>query len=156
MLVESRKIYFYLCVLLIVDFLILLWVGKNLSISYDEASHFFEPLDFGGFLSNLSVFLFGQNDIGLRMLFLLLHLCNAVLMFIFAKGFLKRPSDALFCVLLFLRMICVCAWARRISPSQTKRINARISLVIVITPFAPHCSVKQSKRNCFRIIRFGA
>ena len=102
MLVESRKIYFYLCVLLIVDFLILLWVGKNLSISYDEASHFFEPLDFGGFLSNLRVFLFGQTDIGLRILFLLLHLCNAVLMFLFAKGFLKRPSDALFCVLVFL------------------------------------------------------
>ena len=117
MLVESRKIYFYLCVLLIVDFLILLWVGKNLSISYDEASHFFEPLDFGGFLSNLSVFLFGQNDIGLRILFLLLHLCNAVLMFIFAKGFLKRPSDALFCVLLFLLLPGVNAAAILISNS---------------------------------------
>lgn len=84
MLVESRKIYFYLCVLLIVDFLILLWVGKNLSISYDEASHFFEPLDFGGFLSNLSVFLFGQNDIGLRMLF-------------FAFAFVQCSINVYFC-----------------------------------------------------------
>ncbi len=79
-----------------------MWLSSTLSISYDEAQDFFNPHDFGGFVSYFSVRLFGQNDWGLRLPFLLLHLWNALLMFYFAKGFLKRPSDALFCALLFL------------------------------------------------------
>ncbi|MDE5603177.1 MAG: hypothetical protein K2I71_04575, partial [Helicobacter sp.] len=34
--------------------------------------------------------------------FLFFHFCNALLLFYFSKNFLKRPSDALFCTLLFL------------------------------------------------------
>ncbi|TLD80670.1 hypothetical protein LS70_008860 [Helicobacter sp. MIT 11-5569] len=79
----------------------LLWLLSTLSISYDEAKEFFNPSSFGGFAGAYSVRLFGQNDFALRLPFLLLHFCNASLMFYLSKGFLKRPSDAIFATLLF-------------------------------------------------------
>ena len=97
---ETRN-YFWLFALLILSSCALLWLSSTLSISYDEAQSFFNAQDFGGFASRLSVQLFGQNDFALRLPFLLLHLCNTLLMFYLAKGFLKRDTDALFCALLF-------------------------------------------------------
>lgn len=98
---EQTRNYFWLFVLLILSGCALLWLSSTLSISYDEARIFFNPRDFGSFASAFSVRLLGQNDFALRLPFLLLHLCNTLLMFYLAKGFLKRDTDALFCALLF-------------------------------------------------------
>ena len=98
---EQTRNYFWLFALLISSSCALLWLSSTLSISYDEAQSFFNAQDFGGIVSRLSVQLFGQNDFALRLPFLLLHLCNTLLMFYLAKGFLKRNTDALFCALLF-------------------------------------------------------
>ena len=114
---ENKKAYLFLFFILLIDFFLLLWVGKNLSISFYEAQSFFNPHDFAGYYAKLSVSLFGRSDIGLRIGFLLLHLCNGVLMFLLAKTFLKRPSDAVFCALLFLLLPGVNAGAILISNS---------------------------------------
>ena len=114
---ENKKAYLFLFFILLIDFFLLLWVGKNLSISFYEAQSFFNPRDFAGYYAKLSVSLFGRSDIGLRIGFLLLHLCNGVLMFLLAKTFLKRPSDAVFCALLFLLLPGVNAGAILISNS---------------------------------------
>ncbi|MCI5633042.1 hypothetical protein [Helicobacter sp.] len=98
---EQTRNYFWLFALLVSSSCALLWLSSTLSISYDEAQSFFNAKDFGGIVSRLSVQLFGQNDFALRLPFLLLHLCNTLLMFYLAKGFLKRNTDALFCALLF-------------------------------------------------------
>ena len=114
---ENKKAYLFLFFILLIDFFLLLWVGKNLSISFYEAQSFFNPRDFAGYYAKLSVSLFGRSDIGLRIGFLFLHLCNGVLMFLLAKTFLKRPSDAVFCALLFLLLPGVNAGAILISNS---------------------------------------
>lgn len=114
---EREKTYLYLFFILVVDFCLLLWVGKNLSISFYEAQTLASSRDFAGYFGRLSVELFGANDVGLRIGFLALHLCNAVLLFFLAKGFLKRPSDAIFCVLLFLLLPGVNAGAILVSNS---------------------------------------
>ncbi len=114
---ERERIYLYLFLILLVDFCLLFWVGKNLSVSFYEVQTFAYPQDFAGYFSKLSIGLFGASDVGLRSGFLVLHLCNAVLMFFLAKDFLKRPSDAIFCVLLFLLLPGVNAGAILVSNS---------------------------------------
>ena len=99
---ESKiPVFLRFLLVLCMSFCVLLWFLTTISISHNEAIVFFEQKGIAGFLSHLSVRFFGQNDFGLRLPFLILHLCNAYLMFIFARGFLKLPSDAVFCVALF-------------------------------------------------------
>lgn len=107
----------------------LLFLLSTLSISYDEAQEFFNPSNLGGLISHLSVRILGQTDFGLRAPFLLLHFCNAFLMFYFAKDFLKRPSDALFCALLFLLLPGTNAAALLVSNSG---IVITLSLILCI------------------------
>ncbi len=98
----QMRSFLWLILLFCLSLSALLWLLSMLSISYDEARNFFNPYDVSGHLSRLGVRLLGQNDWGLRTPFLFLHFLNALLLFYFSQGFLKRPSDAFFCVLLFL------------------------------------------------------
>lgn len=98
----QKLIYPLFLVLLVLDFCMLLWALNTLSISYDEAVGFFHPVKLNDYLANFGVWIFGQNDLGLRIPFVILHLCNAVLLFIFSLKFLKRKGDALLCVAIFM------------------------------------------------------
>lgn len=98
--IKTFSIY-CLFALLCTHFVLLLLFLQTLSISQNEALIFFDSNTLSSFLAHLSVNLFGQNDFALRLPFLLLHLCNTLLMFYFSLGFLKRPNDAIFASLLF-------------------------------------------------------
>ncbi|TLD89073.1 hypothetical protein [Helicobacter sp. MIT 05-5294] len=119
----------WLCLLLCLSLGALSYLLNTLSISYNEAKEFFNPRSFGGFAGYFSTQIFGQNDWGLRVPFLLLHLLNAFLMFFFAQGFLKRPSDALMCAFLFLLIPGVNAAALLVSNSG---IVIALSLILCI------------------------
>ena len=98
----NNRLYWLLILCLGIDFCLLLGMIEDLSVSYYEALNFFEGQGLEAYLARLGVKILGQNDIGLKIPFVLLNLINAVLLFFYAKGFLKRESDALVCVILFL------------------------------------------------------
>ncbi|MDD3325211.1 MAG: glycosyltransferase family 39 protein [Sulfurospirillaceae bacterium] len=66
---------------------------QSLSISYDEAVIFFESSNLAHYLSNFSTSFFGQNDLALRLPFIVLHLCSVWLLYKIGKTFLKRKID---------------------------------------------------------------
>ncbi|AWI34534.1 hypothetical protein [Helicobacter apodemus] len=84
---EEKKVYLYLGILLFLDALLIFSLSNILSIE----TYKIETFRYMGF-----------NEFTFRSIFLFLHFCNALLLFVFSKNFLKRPSDALFCTLLFL------------------------------------------------------
>lgn len=144
-----RRIYFYLFILLCVSGTILFLFLNTLSISYSESLRFFGLnlgagfFDFARVFSTLSVKIFGQNDFTLRLPFLILHLCNTLLMFYFALLFLKKEKDALFCALLFCLLPGVNAAALLVS---------NIGIVIFLTLLL--CIIEQKTQRIFYPLLF--
>ena len=113
----QTRSFFWLFGLFFLSLSALLWLLSTLSISHNEAQEFFNPQHFCGFVSSYSAKILGQNDWSLRLPFLLLHFCNAFLMYYFARDFLKHSNDAVFCTLLFLLLPGVNAAALLVSNS---------------------------------------
>lgn len=99
--IQNRfNLFLFFCLAL--DFVLLLSFANTLSISYEEAINFFSHKSLESYLARIGVFIFGQNDLGLRLPFILLHLLNAYLLFWYATKCLKQKKDALFAMILFL------------------------------------------------------
>ncbi|HHD77261.1 MAG TPA: hypothetical protein ENK97_00560 [Campylobacteraceae bacterium] len=91
-----------IALLIVVDFLLLLYGASTLSISYDEAVIYYDQHNFLHYLVKLSTALFGQNDIALRLPFMLFHAASIVLLWHVSHFFLKKPSDRLLSVVTFM------------------------------------------------------
>lgn len=91
-----------LVLILLVDLAFLLFGVHSLSISYKEATIFFEERSFLHYLVEFSTQLFGKNDYALRAPFILLHLLSILLMYQISKFFLKREEDRLLSVIVFV------------------------------------------------------
>ena len=115
---SQNKLYFLLFFCLCLDFLFLFVFANTLSISYEEATSFFSQKSLESYLARFGVFIFGQNDLGLRLPFIFLHLINALLLFFYAKSCLKHESDALFAMILFLLLPGVNALALVLSNGE--------------------------------------
>lgn len=73
--------------------LLLLYGVGSLSIRYEEAVILFEGNSLVHYLVYFSTKLFGQNDLALRLPFILLHIASLVLLYKIGKLFLKRKID---------------------------------------------------------------
>ncbi len=91
-----------LALILLVDLAFLLFGVHMLSISYKEATIFFDERSFLHYLVTFSTQIFGQNDYALRAPFILLHLLSIILMYQISKFYLKRDEDRLLSVLVFV------------------------------------------------------
>ncbi len=91
-----------LALILLVDLAFLLFGVHTLSISYKEATIFFDERSFLHYLVQFSTQIFGQNDYALRAPFILLHLLSIILMYQISKFYLKRDEDRLLSVLVFV------------------------------------------------------
>lgn len=91
-----------LALILLVDLAFLLFGVHTLSISYKEATIFFDERSFLHYLVEFSTQIFGQNDYALRAPFILLHLLSILLMYQISKFYLKRDEDRLLSVLVFV------------------------------------------------------
>ncbi|RDU69999.1 hypothetical protein CQA62_00885 [Helicobacter cholecystus] len=96
---RKANIYFFLIVCL--DALMLCLMIDEISISYKEALIYFSQNTVAGNIAYLSTQIFGRNDFGLRLPFLLTHLCNLYLLYEICKYYLKHPIDRLLCVGIF-------------------------------------------------------
>ena len=88
--------------LIFVDFLLLLYGASTLSISYKEAVIFFDEKSFLHYLVRFSTALLGQNDIALRLPFMLFHVGSIVLLYQLSRIFLPREEDQLLSVVIFM------------------------------------------------------
>lgn len=92
----------WLWIMIIVDVGFLLFSASGLSISYKEALILYEAKTPLHFLVNGSCALFGYDDFGLRMPFMVIHVINVLLIYSISKPFLKNKIDRLMCVFVYV------------------------------------------------------
>ncbi len=98
--VNKYKYIFY--GILVLVFLVLLNTANTLSISYKEALNVFVNNSLLSVITNSSIYLFGQNDIALRLPFLLFYLLSVLLMYQLSENFFKKESDRLISIIIFM------------------------------------------------------
>ncbi|OUR69245.1 hypothetical protein A9Q76_10105 [Arcobacter sp. 31_11_sub10_T18] len=91
---------FYLLLLFMV--VILIFVADTLSISYKESLTFFNEVGLLNTLSNFSTSVFGQNNIALRLPFILFYTLSSIIMYSITKDYFKTETDRLISTLLFM------------------------------------------------------
>ena len=84
------------------DAIILLYEISNLSITANEAYLLYKSHSFVHYLTQLSLTLFGQNDYALRIPMIVFHLLSVVLLYHVSKPYVRRDSDRLWLVFLFI------------------------------------------------------
>ncbi len=91
-----------LFLLLGIDALVLLYEVSTLSITAHEADVFFHANSFIHYLTQFSTTIFGQNDYALRVPMILFHLLSVLLLYQISKPYVKRNSDRLWLVFVFI------------------------------------------------------
>jgi len=81
---------------------ILIYTANNLSISYKEALNVFVNNSLLTILTNSSIYLFGQNDIALRLPFIIFYTFSVILMYRITENFFKKESDRLISISIFM------------------------------------------------------
>ncbi len=93
---------FLISFILFIHVLFLLYGIKTLSISYGEAVIFFKSASFTHYVVKLSTSILGQNDFALRVPFVVFHIGSTVLLYKLSKKYLKRKSDRVFSIIVYL------------------------------------------------------
>ncbi len=93
---------FLITIILFIHSTFLLYGVKTLSISHSEAWIFFDSTSFVHYLVRFSTSIFGQNDFGLRIPFVFFHILSTILLYKLSKQYLKRKSDRVFSVIVYL------------------------------------------------------
>ncbi len=92
---------FLLPLIIFVDLAFLFYGVKSISISYDEAVIFFDQKSFIHYLVQFSTSILGQNDLALRLPFILFHVGSIVLMYKIGAFYFKKELDRVINVLIF-------------------------------------------------------
>lgn len=100
-LTDNTYRYLFLIILFIV-LSILFYTANNLSISYKEALNVFVNNSLLTILTNSSIYIFGQNDIALRLPFIIFYLLSVILMYKITENFFKKESDRLISISIFM------------------------------------------------------
>lgn len=91
----------YLLLIFVLSGALLLYAAQSISISHDEANIFFNGSNLVHYLALYSTQLFGQNDVALRLPFILFHLASIVLLYKIGKLFLKKRVDRIFSIAIY-------------------------------------------------------
>ena len=84
-----------------INLLFLLYGVSSLSIRYEEAEILFNGTNFIHYLVYFFTSVLGQNDLSLRLPFILLHVASIVLLYKIGKLFLKRKLDRVISIALY-------------------------------------------------------
>lgn len=80
----------------------LVFTADSMSISFNEADIYFNQFNVLSFLIHLSTTLFGQNDIALKLPFIFFYIASSILIYLITKNYLKKESDRLVAVFIFM------------------------------------------------------
>lgn len=81
---------------------ILIFVSNTLSISYKESLTYFNDNNLLNALTHFSTTIFGNNNIALRLPFIVFYALSSLLMYIITKDYFKNESDRFISSLLFM------------------------------------------------------
>ncbi len=81
---------------------ILLYTTQTLSISYKEALNVFFNNSVLSIITNSSIYLFGQNDLALRLPFILFYTLSVILMFNLTNDYFKYERDRYISIFIFM------------------------------------------------------
>lgn len=91
--------------MLIFHFLVLLYLANDFSISYKESLIYYEKnANFLTFLTNLSTKIFGQNDIALRLPFIIFYLGSAIILYALTNDYFKYQIDRIISIAIFMAL----------------------------------------------------
>ncbi len=97
---NKQDLIFYSLLALIVG--ILMYVSNTLSISYKEALNVFENSSLLTYITKVSLYIFGQNDLALRVPFILFYALSVLLMYKLTKNYFRFEKDRLITICLFM------------------------------------------------------
>ena len=98
---NKYKYYFYLS-LLFLTFVLLFKAGTSLSISYKEALNVFVNNSVLSLITNTSIYIFGQNDLVLRLPFILFYIFSVILMYKITENYFKYEKDRYISMAIFM------------------------------------------------------
>lgn len=98
----KTKYNYYFYTLLSILIVILFFLINTLSISYKEALNVFVNQSVLSFLTNISIYVFGQNDISLRLPFLIFYILSVLLMYEITNGYFKYEKDRFISIFIFM------------------------------------------------------
>lgn len=96
----DSKVFLLVITLLYIPFIA--FEVSQLSISYQEANIYFNQNNFLHYILNYSTAIFGQDDFGLRVVFIATNILNLILLYFVSKQYLKRDSDTNLLLLLYI------------------------------------------------------
>ena len=101
MITNKYNNYFYSFLSVLVVILIFK-AEASLSISYKEALNLFVNNSILSIITNISIYIFGQNDIALRLPFILFYIFSVVLMYKITENYFKYEKDRLIAISIFM------------------------------------------------------
>lgn len=137
---NSYRNLFY--ALLLFAVLILFYSANSMSISYDEALNYFINTSLLSILTNCSTSIFGQNDIALRMPFILFYTLSVLLMFHLTNDFFKKQSDRFVSTVIFMFLPGVI--------SASLLVNSAI--VVIFLNLLYVYIYKRTKKHCYALL----
>ena len=96
-----KKENIQLTLILLISSIFLVFETNSISISANEAQIFFYSNSMVHYVSHLFVGVLGQNDLALRLPFIIFHILSLFLIYKISKLFLKRRTDRILSVTIF-------------------------------------------------------
>ncbi len=137
---NSYKNIFYS--LFFVVLLSLFYSANSMSISYDEALNVFKNNSLLTILTNSSIYIFGQNDIALRLPFILFYLLSLLLMFYLSNDFVKKQSDKYISLSIFMILPGLV--------SASLLVNSAIIVTFLVLSYVLY--YEKLKKHCYALL----
>lgn len=99
---SNKYNYYFYSFLIFIVFILIIKADLSLSISYKEALNVFVNNSILSIISNTSIYFFGQNDIALRLPFILFYFFSVILMFKITENYFKYEKDRYISILIFM------------------------------------------------------
>jgi uncharacterized MnhB-related membrane protein len=93
MITNNKYNYYFYSFLSIIVFILLLKADLYLSISYKEALNVFVNNSILSIITKTSIYFLGQNDIALRLPFILFYLFSVILMYKITENYFRFEKD---------------------------------------------------------------
>lgn len=98
---NKYRYYFYLS-LSFLTFVLLFKAANSLSISYKEALNVFVNNSVLSLITNTFIYIFGQNDLALRLPFILFYIFSVILMYKITENYFKYEKDRYISIVIFM------------------------------------------------------
>jgi len=102
MLLKSKYTLYFYTLLCFIVCLLFIQVQFYLSISYKEALNLYENSSLLSFITRAFIYCFGQNDIALRLPFIILYILSVILMYKITQNYFKYESDRFISICIFM------------------------------------------------------